>query len=487
MRKWILPLLWLSGCMLGPDYHTPVVAIQEEWSADKEALTAQPLSNWWEVFEDPLLTQYIEWASESNYDVQAAEANVLRARALRQVSASKLFPHVNGDLNGTKTYFSKNGPIFAIGQAAGNPADTSSALTNLPFAVQVPQIQNLFNALFDASWELDLFGKNRRALESATAEYESAIEKKNGTLLSVFAEVARNYIELRSFQRRSKLLEENIALYESQTEIVKMNVQFGYSNEIDLQTIEASLAAAKAALPEATAEIYRAMFTLSILIGKPPETLIDELFVDQPLPKCPSQVAVGLRSELLKRRPDIREAERKLAAATANVGVAVASFFPTTTLLGTGGFQSLVLPTLFEWGSRTWAYGADVNMPIFEGGKLVGYLHLSRADQAKAAAEYQQTILSALQDAENSLKKYEQSVLAAKDYDQNVLHTECVVTITRERFLKGLINKIDLLNNEKQLITAELTQLDSQTTELVSLVSLFKALGGGPAETIEQK
>jgi NodT family efflux transporter outer membrane factor (OMF) lipoprotein len=465
--------------MLGPDYHTPELAIQEEWNADAAALTIEPLSSWWEVFEDPLLTKYIERAVEANYDVQAAEANVLRARALKQITASKLFPHVSGDLNGTKTYFSKNGPVFAIGQATGNPADTSSALTNLPFAVQVPQIQNLFNALFDASWELDLFGKNRRALESATAEWESAIEKKNDTLLSVLAEVARNYMELRSFQRRSRLIEENIALNEAQTEIVKRNVQFGYFNEIDLQTIEASLALAKAALPETTAEIYRSIYTLSILIGKPPETLIDELFLDKPMPKCPAQVAVGLRSELLKRRPDIREAERKLAAATANIGVAVASFFPATTLAGTGGFQSLVLPTLFEWGSRTWAYGADVNMPIFEGGRLVGYLHLSRADQAKAAAEYQQTILSALKDAENSLKKYEQSRLAAKDYDQNVLHNEAVVTITRERFLKGLINKIDLLNNEKQLITAELKQLDSQTTELMSLISLFKALGGG--------
>lgn len=479
MKKWILILLCLSGCMLGPDYHTPVVAIQETWESDPAALASEPVQNWWETFEDPLLNKYIEIAARYNFDVQIAEANVLRARSLRQISASKLFPQVNADVNGTKTYFSKNGPVFAIGQAAGNPGDTTSPLTNLPFAVQVPQIQNLFNALFDASWELDLFGKNRRGLEMATAEYESAIEKKNGVLLSVFAEIARNYIDLRSFQRRSNLIEENIDLYEKHAEITKMNVQFGYSNELDLQTIEASLSSAKAALPEATAEIYRAMYTLAILIGEPPETLVDELFEERPMPESPSQVAVGLRSELLLRRPDIRQAERKLAAATASIGVAVASFFPKFSLLGSGGFQSLVLPTLFEWGSRTWAYGADVNMPVFDGGNLIGHLRLSRADQAIAAAQYQQTILSALQDAENSLKKYEQSVIAGKEFEENVLHNERVVTITRERYLKGLINKIDLLNNEKQLVASQLSELDSKTRELMSLVALFKSLGGG--------
>ncbi|MBX7065631.1 MAG: efflux transporter outer membrane subunit [Parachlamydiales bacterium] len=475
MKKALL-LLILSGCMLGPNYHPPEINVADSWVADADE--SKPVSKWWEELNDDLLNRYIELAAECNYDIQSAEANILRARALRQVAASKLFPQVNADLNGTKTYFSKNGPVFAIGQATGNSADTTSPLTGLPFALQVPQVQNLFNALFDASWELDFFGKNRRAVESATAEYESMIAQKDDILLSVQAEVARNYIDLRSFQKRSLLLEENIALFETHAKILRASVDCGYSNQLDLENIEAQLASAKAALPEAYSEIYRAIYSLSILIGQPPETLVDELLVSRPMPTVPEKVAVGCRSDLLRRRPDVRYAERKLAESTANIGVAVASFFPTLSLLGNGGFQSLVLPQLFEWGSRTWAYGADVNMPIFEGGKLIGNLRFTQAEQAFYAAQYQQTVLSALQDAENSLKKYEETAKTTKEYDQNVFHNEYVVAITRERFLKGLINRIDLINNEKQLISSKLTQLDSKTTELISLISLYKALGG---------
>lgn len=477
MKKWLPLLLTLSGCMVGPNYQAPELNISNDWQASLEP--SEPVQKWWELFNDDLLTKYIVLAAESNYDILTAEANILKARALRQVAASKLFPQVVADLNGTKTYFSKNGPVFAIGQAAGNPGVTTSPLTGLPFTVQFPQVQNLYNALFDASWELDFFGKTRRSVESATAEYESLIDKKNDILLSVFAEVARNYIDLRSFQERAKLIERNIELYEANAQIVNAQVQYGYANQLDLETIEASLASAKAELPETTSEIYRAIYTLSTLIGQPPETLVEELFTYRPLPSPPQEVALGLRSDLLRRRPDVRFAERKLAEATADIGVAVASFFPTVSLLANGGFQSLVLPTLFEWGSKTWSWGADVNMPIFQGGRLVGNLHFSQAEQASTAAIYQQMVLTALQDAETNLKKYQESISTTKNYTETVLHNQYVVALTKERFLKGLVNQISLLNNEKSLISAKLIQLDSKTNELLSLVSLYKSLGGG--------
>lgn len=479
MKKWIPLLFLLSGCMVGPNYQAPELCVSDTWNAESENSALEPTQKWWEGFEDELLTKYINLASSQNYEIQTAEANILKARALRQIAASNLFPQVIADLNGTKTYFSKNGPVFAIGQAAGDPGVTTSPTTGLPFTVQVPQIQNLFNALFDASWELDLFGKTRREVESAAAEYESLIEKKNDVLLTVLAEVARNYIDLRSFQERAALLKKNIELFEQNTAIVNANLQYGYANQIDLETIEAQLASARAALPDAYSEIYRAIYSLSILIGTPPETLVDELLSEQPLPNPPSQIAVGLRSDLLRRRPDIRFAERKLAEATANIGVAVGSFFPTVSLLAGGGFQSLLLPKLFEWGSRTWSYGADFNMPVFQGGRLVGNLHLSRAEEASAAATYQQTVLSALQDAETNLKKFQETAAAAKEYKENVVHNQYVVAITRERFIKGLVNRIDLLNNEKTLIAAKLTELDSKTAELLALISLYKSLGGG--------
>jgi multidrug efflux system outer membrane protein len=479
MRGWLFFTLFLSGCAVGPNYKPPETVISDVWSADERMKSAAPVQKWWQTLQDDLLNQYIELAISCNYDLQIAEANILQARALRQIAASKLFPQIGADLNGTKTYFSKNGPVFEIGQAAGNPSDTSSATTGLPFTLQVPQIQNLFNALFDVSWEIDLFGKTRRAVEAAQAEYESAIEHKNDVLISLLAEVARNYIDLRSFQQRAQLLQKDIDLFEKHKEIVELSLEQGYANQLDLETIEAQLASARAALPDAHAEIYRAIYTLSILIGKPPETLVDDLLAERALPNPPAEIAVGLRSDLLRRRPDIRHAERKLAEATANIGIAIASFFPTVSLLAGGGFQSLVLPQLFEWGSRTWAYGADVSTPIFQGGRLVGHLHLAEAAQAMAAASYQQTVLSALQEAESSLKKYQEQMAATREYNENVLHNNYVMVLTKERHFKGLINLIELLNSEKQLVSAELTQLDSKTAELFSLISLYKSLGGG--------
>ena len=189
----------------------------------------------------------------------------------------------------------------------------------------------------------------------------------------------------------------------------------------------------------------------------------------------------------MRRRPDIRAAERELAAATATVGVAVASFFPSVALLAEGGFQSLLLPKLFEWGSKTWAYGATINQPIFQGGRLVGNLHIAKAATAAAAANYQQTVLTALQEAESNLKNYQTQIAATKEIATSVQHIQSVVTITRERFQKGLINRIDLLNKEKELISSDLKLLDSQTVELARLISLYKSLGGGWEEELSSE
>ncbi|MDE3045498.1 MAG: efflux transporter outer membrane subunit [Verrucomicrobiota bacterium] len=487
MRKSILLFLFLTGCAVGPDYKTPDTVVSDAWTSDEQANNCEPIQTWWKTFQDDLLNQYIEKAAACNYNIQTAEANILQARALRQIAASSFFPQAGLDVNATKTYFSKNGPVFTIGQSTGNSADTSSPVTGLPFALQTPQLQNLFNFLFDASWELDVFGKIRRTVEAAEAQIESAIAHRNDILISVFAEVAKNYIDLRSFQRRAELLQKNIDLLTKHAEITKISLEKGYANQLDLEEIEAQLAAAKAALPTVYSEIYRSIYTLSVLIGQPPETLVDDLLVTRPLPTPPANIAVGLRSDLLRRRPDIRYAERQLAEATAAVGIAVANFFPTVSLLANGGFQSLALPSLFNWGSRTWAYGADVNVPIFEGGQQVGTLRFTQASQSAAAAKYQQTVLSALQDAEGSLKNYQELAISTKKYDESVLHTNFVVVLTRERHLKGLVNLINLLTNEQQLVSTELTQLDSKTAELTALISLYKALGGGWECVTEEK
>ncbi len=478
--KKILFLLLLAGCKVGPDYHSPEITASNTWNASDSLISQQaPLTDWWKVFNDSLLTKYMEMAAKNNENVLTAEANILQARGLRTVTASALFPQVSADINATKTYFSKNGPVFAIGTASGNTNATSSAVSGLPFTPQVPQIQNLFNALLDASWEIDLFGRTRRSVEAADAQIDTAIEQRNDILLSVLAELARNYMDIRSAQKQVHLIEKNIHLLEENAAIVQSQHTTGYVSDLNVQGIEADLASARSALPSYLAQIYRGIYAISILTGNLPETFVEELMPYAPLPTVPSSVAVGLRSDLLRRRPDVRRAERGLAAATANVGVAVASFYPSLVFTPDLGFQSLKVANLFQAASRTWAIGGNLDVPIFEGGQLVGNLRASRAAEQAAVHTYQQTVLSALQDAETSVKTYTSDIATMQQLSIATEKNRNLVDLTENRYTSGLVGKIDLLTQERQLITVEQNLLSSQTTALLDLIALYKALGGG--------
>jgi outer membrane protein, multidrug efflux system len=482
MNKKLIPLIILAGCAVGPNYQPPENTISDTWAALTENTLATrdtPLIEWWKVFDDELLNRYIATAAEYNNDVLTAQSNILQARALRQMAASSFFPQIGADVNATKTYFSKNGPVFAIGPSTGTVPGTISTTTGLPFQPQVPQIQNLYNALFDASWEIDLFGKTRRTVEAADAVIGRAIEMRNDVLISVMAEIARNYIDVRSLQKKAQLIEENIQLLEQKRIIVQKQFETGYVSRLNDEEIQAQLASEKALLPDIKAGIYQSIYTLSILTGDVPEALVEELTEQKPLPTVPPSIAIGLRSDLLRRRPDIRRAERDLAAATAYIGVAVASFFPTITLVGDGGFQSLMIKNLFSLGSKTWAIGGDINMPIFEGGRLMGNLKAKRAESAAAAHTYQQTVLSALEETESALMAYSQNLVAVSSRKEAVANYQNLTLLSQERHTKGLVNLTNLIDTERQLNSSEQSLLDSNTASLLSLITLYKALGGG--------
>ena len=479
-KHFILSLALLAGCTVGPKYEPPENVITDDWQKSEENLTSdQPITAWWTLFNDPLLNKYIEMAADNNKDLAKAEAAILQARALRDVVASKLFPQVTSDISAIKTYFSKNGPVYSAAPGGGSGGGTTNPGTGLPFSIQIPQVQNLYTALFDATWEIDLFGKNRRSVESAQAHVESTIEQKNDTLISILAEVARNYMELRGWQRQASYIEDNIQLLEQNAQIVQDQSKAGIANELDIQNIEAVLANARSGLPDVIAAIYRSIYNLSLLTGNLPETLVDELVTPAPLPQQPDIVAVGLRSDLLRRRPDVRQAERELAARTADVGVAVASFYPTFSLMGDAGLQSLQIKNLFQSASKTWAYGGDFNVPIFEGGKLFGNLHATKAAQTMAFHAYQQTVLAALQDTETALVAYSEDVATADLQKESVERYQKIVELSANRFEKGLIGLINLIDAKRQLISASQILLKNDTAALIDLIALYKALGGG--------
>jgi NodT family efflux transporter outer membrane factor (OMF) lipoprotein len=462
--------------MVGPNYQPPENVIPENWSAKTETASCEPLQiDWWRVFNDPLLEKYLEMAAGHNKELLIAEANILQARALRQMAAAALFPQAESNINATKTYFSKNGPVFV-----GNTITTGpSSVTGLPFQIQTPQVQTLYNALFDVNWEIDLFGKTRRGMEAAKAIWESSIEERNDILITLLAEIARNYIELRSNQKRAQLLEENVAILEELEAIMQVRFEKGYINLLDLEAVLAEVAEARARVPPVNAEIYRSIYTLSILTGNLPETLVDELMPFQAMPLPPKEIAVGLRSDLLRRRPDVRSAERQLAAATANVGVAVASFYPSIVLSADAGFQSLKLNNLFTAKSKTWDFGGNIGIPIFQGGSLIGNLHAMEAAANAAAFAYQQIVLSALQEAESALIAYADDLKTARELLISSEMNYRIVELTRTRFDKGLVGRADLIDKKKILIQSELNLLDSGTKALTDLIILYKALGGG--------
>jgi len=462
----------LSGCMMGPNYQPPDPCIPETWMECDPCLAQEVPVAWWQEFNDPLLDCYIKRAACYNNDVLVAAATIFQARAMRTVAASELFPQVNGDLFATRTYFSKNGPLFNI---TGGAVDTPG----LPFQIQVPQIQNIYTALIDVSWELDLFGRIRRGVEAADATIGSAIEQRNGVLTAVFAEVARNYVDLRSAQQRGVLVEQNISLLEDEAALVRKRWEKGLLDRLEVENVEAQVAELKATLPPICAQIYQNIYAISVLTGALPETLLEELSPIGPLPEPPANITCGLRTDLLRRRPDIREAERNLAAATANIGVAVASFFPSLSLIGDIGLQSLDFRRLFQMRSNTWSIGGLSTIPIFQGGNLVGNLRLSEGEAAAAGFTYQQTVLTALKETESALIAYTQDTASTFHLQQAVERYSVLDSLTTDQYEKGLVSLTNVIESERQLTAAQENLLGSETTVLQDIITLYQALGGG--------
>lgn len=454
--------------MVGPNYRPPSVTLVPDFEGEpcltEEVKSCQePIMAWWKIFNDAQLEKYISMGAACNNSVKVAEANILQARALRQVTASKLYPQINADFNALRLALSKNGLLGIIGERL-SPSH---------------RIFNLFNAFIDASWEIDLFGKTRRNIEAADAHVGQMIEERNDLLVSVLGEIAINYFEVRSAQTRVKLMEENISLLERNVFIVHEQFKKGLRNGVDLQKIEAELANVRSELPDVYATMYSSMYALSILTGELPETFVCELELEKELPLPPCQVAVGLRSDLLLRRPDVRYAERQLAEATAHIGVAVASFFPKISLFGIIGFDSLKIGNLFRGSSKMWAIDGDVSMPLFQGGKLIGNLKASEAATCAAAFNYQQTVLTALADSERALVSYAEELATSALLRDAVQKNQQVVEISNQRYVRGLTTVIDLLDSERQWNAAKQNLLTSHTSSLLDLIALYKALGGG--------
>jgi multidrug efflux system outer membrane protein len=458
----ILLTLALSGCMVGPDYHPPQMETPDRWGEEARGVVGSDsatVSRWWTLFNDPQLNSLIDRAVHANKDLRIAEARILEARARRGIVAADGWPGVD-----------VSGAYSRSRRSENTPAGTGSSMVDT---------QDLFQTGFDAGWEIDMFGGVRRAVEAADAGIAAAEENRRDVLITLLAEVARNYLELRGSQRRIVTARENIESQRQTLEMTQGRFAAGLSSKLDVAQAEAQLAATEAQIPGLETAVRAAGHRLGVLAGVTPTSLLGELTGDSGVLGQPAQVPVDLPSELLRRRPDIRRAERELAAASAMVGVATAELFPRFSLSGLLGLQSTNLSDLVSSGSRYWSIGPALNWPLFDAGRTRAGIAVQNALQEQALLAYEQTVLTALEEVENALVAYDREQTARHALEQAVDANRRAVAIADELYRTGLVDFLNVLQSQQALYLSQDELVRSEQTVLINLVALFKALGGG--------
>ncbi|MEG3129934.1 efflux transporter outer membrane subunit [Pantoea cypripedii] len=470
--------LLLAGCAVGPDYQPPHAQTPGSYHDLASQEASKPLSAatnplWWKTFNDPQLDSLITRAIADNLTLQQAVLRIAGAREQLAQARGGLFPTLSGSAKVTRQQLGLKGLLESNGVYDQVDSDVADQLNGLTHSV------NLYQGSFDASWELDLWGKVRRQMEMANAQQQAAIEQRNDALVSLQAEVARAYLQLRGAQAVLQTLQQQIAIAQQTSELTQSQQRNGMAPLTDVENARAQLASLNAQLPQYQAQEHQAMNGLAVLLGKTPGSLDNELANDKPLPVLPKLVSVGIPSTLARRRPDIRQAEATLHAQTANIGVSVAELFPSLSLTGQLGVRNTDASYLDNWSSHFYSIGPSLSIPIFQGGQLVANVKLARAEQANAALAYRQTVLTALQDVENALVSYradQQQVTALNETTDALQHAFDLAT---DSYRQGISTFLDVLDAQRQLAQAQaqLTQARMQTA--LDLVALYKALGGG--------
>lgn len=464
--------LMLSACTLGPDHQPPAFPFANEWFGLKQGestLAAQQdethLEKWWVQFDDPLLTQLIAQATEENKEIREAIANVAQAKALRQSSAASFYPSIRAELSGERTGNSRlsRDNSFSAGE---RERDTLSAA-------------------LDVTWELDIFGRTRRSVEAAEATLQATQANRHGIVLAVLAETASTYFQLRGLQKHIAITERNIALLREVETLARSRYETGDSTEFDYARARGERQAIEAQLPDLQAQMKTAMYRIAILTGKPPEQQVKALQEASPLPAPKDPVPVGLRSDLLKRRPDIRQAERELAAATARIGIAEASLLPDLSLTGSIGTRARYFSDLFLMDGFTYVAGTLLSLPLFEGGALRAEIAASDAQAQAALARYEHIVLRALEEVESALLRYGKEWQTLQKLRAVQDSREKAFRIARLRYEAGEEEFLVILDAERTLIDVRNDIIASEIRILTSLTQLYKALGGGWQPTTE--
>jgi len=497
-RPSILPASWigrfahsalavaLAGCTFGPDFVPPPPQLPEgSYTGEPETgpwLQQPPDPSWWAVFRDPILTDLERRVAAENLDVQTAAIRLAESRFQRGVAAAAAFPSVNGDAQYQRELYSINGPFVSPNGPFGPLGSAVNRLLQSSGSPPLPRVPIPFNEYyigFDASWELDLWGRVRRQVESADAQVDQAAEQRRDALVSSLAELARDYIQLRGVQMQIRIAIDNLKVAQDVLARAQERAIKGVGTGVDVENAAAQVENIRAQVPALEQQETQYINAVSLLLNQPPGALRAELGRPKLVPPAPPRVPVGIASELARRRPDIRAAEAQLHAATADIGVAVASFYPTVQLNGTVGFDSEDIRQLWQLNSLQYMAGPSVKVPIFAGGRLRNTLELRKAQQVEAAIAYQKTVMQAWHEVVNALVAYQLEQQRRTRLKLQIEHSRGALALSRERYSDGIGDFLTMLDAERTLLQAEQQYATSTTNVSLNLVQLFKALGGG--------
>jgi NodT family efflux transporter outer membrane factor (OMF) lipoprotein len=445
-----------AACVsVGPDYIPPRTTVSESWHSrlenglnDRQASTAE-LSLWWETFGDPELTVLINRALQNNLDIRQAVSRVREARAARSISKAGLFPAADASGSITRSHTEDNGT------------------------------RTLYSTGFDALWEIDLFGGVRRSVEAADADLQASIEDLRDIHVSLAAEVALNYIEMRTYQSRLTVAESNLRNQEETYELTRMRCQAGLTDELDVGQAKAVLETTRSSMPTLRTGMEGSKNRLAVLLGIQPGALHQELEGSGPVPTVPRQVAVGVPADVLRRRPDIRKAEKELAAQTARVGVATADLYPKLKLTGSIGLESLNSGKLFSAGTGSFSFGPGISWPVFDAGVIRQNIEVQSARQEQALQSYETAVLNALEEAENKLTAYSEEQNRKDMLLKGADAAGQAFDLAKMKYQAGLTDFTTLIQAQSSLLSLQDELAKSSGTVASNLVSLYKALGGG--------
>ncbi len=472
----ILLILMTSACTVGPDYKAPVVPTPKQWTdvtkSDQGGLKNKqkslPLEDqWWKAFNDPVLNSLINDAISANLDLKQALVRVKEARAQRWITLTAGLPTVTG-----KSSASKRLNNYSSNSQTGG---ASSGGGGFGFGNQVI---NIFQMGFDAQWELDFFGGVRRAIEAADANVDSEVENSRNVLITLLGEVASNYIQLRANQQLIAITQENLTSQQDTVHLTQIRHQAGFASLLEVAQAQSQAATTGSFLPTYKTVVQQSIHSLAVLLGRQPDALALRLEKPSSIPAMSTMAITELPSELLLRRPDIRQAERKIAEANANVGVATAELYPRVNLSAFLGLQNTRITDFTPIG-KSWSTASSLTLPIFNWGKINANIKSKQAQYDLAFLSYQSTVLTAFKEVEDALVAYMNELQRQQSLAEAYTASQLAVQMADERYSNGLSMFLDVLQAQEALFQAQRNLVDSKAEASTNLVALYKALGGG--------